>query len=77
MEETAWRPGQSVAEDVQCRQIDPDPLVAMAAFQAAAQMNPADPEVQRMGSSLFNAGRSEDALPFLKQLAINMAEGFQ
>ncbi len=28
MEETAWRPGQSVAEDVQFRQVDPDPLVA-------------------------------------------------
>jgi protein O-mannosyl-transferase len=46
---------------------------AMSAFQAAAQMNPESAEVRRLGSSLFNAGRSQEALPFLRELAIDMA----
>jgi tetratricopeptide (TPR) repeat protein len=50
---------------------------AMAAFQAAAEMNPADPEVQRLSNSLFNAGRREEALPFLRELAIDLAQGMQ
>ncbi len=50
---------------------------AMIAFQAASQMNPNDPEIQKLSSSLFNAGRSEDALPFLKELAIDLAQGMQ
>jgi Flp pilus assembly protein TadD len=50
---------------------------AMTAFQTAAQMSPDNPEVQRLGSSLFSAGRSEDALPFLRELAIDMAREMQ
>jgi tetratricopeptide (TPR) repeat protein len=50
---------------------------AMAAFQAAADMNPSDPEVQRLSNSLFNAGRREEALPFLRELAIDLAQGMQ
>ena len=47
---------------------------AMVAFQSAARLSPQDPEVQRLGSSLFNAGRSADALPFLRKLAIDLAQ---
>ncbi len=50
---------------------------AMAAFQAAAEMNPADPEVQRLSGSLFRAGGRADALPFLRELAIDLAEEMQ
>ena len=50
---------------------------AMAAFQSAALLNPHDPEIQRIGNSLFNAGRSADALPFLRKLAIDLAQGMQ
>lgn len=50
---------------------------AMVAFQAASQLNPNDPEIQKLSNSLFNAGRNEDALPFLKELAIDLAQGMQ
>ena len=50
---------------------------ALAAFQSAALLNPGDPEILRLGSSLFNAGRNQEALPFLKGLAIDLAEGMQ
>jgi tetratricopeptide (TPR) repeat protein len=50
---------------------------ALAAFQSAALLNPGNPEIQRLGSSLFNAGRNQDALSFLKGLAIDLAQGMQ
>ena len=50
---------------------------AMTAFQVAAQLDPENPEVRRLGSSLFNAGRSEGAIPFLRKLAIDLAQEMQ
>ena len=50
---------------------------ALAAFQAASQLNPTDREVVKLGNSLFQAGRNKDALPFLKELAVNLAQEMQ
>ena len=50
---------------------------AMAALQAASDLNPGDREVTTLGNSLFKAGRNKDALPFLKELAINLAQDMQ
>lgn len=50
---------------------------ALSAFQAASELNPGDREVTKLGNSLFQAGRSKEALPFLKELAINLAQEMQ
>jgi tetratricopeptide (TPR) repeat protein len=50
---------------------------AMAALQAASDLNPGDREVTTLGNSLFQAGRNKEALPFLKELAINLAQDMQ
>ncbi|MFI5233912.1 MAG: tetratricopeptide repeat protein, partial [Gemmatimonadales bacterium] len=50
---------------------------AMTALQAASELNPGDREVTTLGNSLFQAGRNRDALPFLKELAINLAQDMQ
>jgi Flp pilus assembly protein TadD len=50
---------------------------AMAALQAASNLNPGDREVTTLGNSLFQAGRNTAALPFLKELAINLAQDMQ
>jgi tetratricopeptide (TPR) repeat protein len=47
------------------------------ALQAASELNPHDREVTTLGNSLFQAGRNKDALPFLKELAINLAQDMQ
>jgi Flp pilus assembly protein TadD len=50
---------------------------ALVAFQSAARLNPGNLDIQRLGSSLFNTGRNADALPYLKGLAIDLAQGMQ
>lgn len=50
---------------------------AMTALQAASDLNPGDREVTTLGNSLFQAGRNKEALPFLKELAINLAQDMQ
>lgn len=50
---------------------------ALNAFQAASDLNPGDGEVTKLGNSLFQAGRNKEALPFLKELAINLAQEMQ
>ena len=50
---------------------------AMEAFRSAALLNPQNAEIQRLGTSLFNAGRNPESLPFLKGLAIDLAQGMQ
>lgn len=50
---------------------------ALNAFQAASQLNPGDREVVKLGNSLFQAGRNKESLPFLKELAINLAQEMQ
>ncbi len=50
---------------------------AIAVFTTASKMYPENAEIGRIGSSLYNAGRSVDALPHLKELAINLTEELQ
>ncbi|HXD24097.1 MAG TPA: tetratricopeptide repeat protein [Gemmatimonadaceae bacterium] len=50
---------------------------ALVALQAASDLNPGDHEVTTLGNSLFQAGRNKEALPFLKELAINLAQDMQ
>lgn len=50
---------------------------AMAVFETARELYPESTEIGRLGSSLYNVGLSEDALPHLKELAINLAEELQ
>jgi tetratricopeptide (TPR) repeat protein len=50
---------------------------AILVFSTAARLYPQNTEIQRIGSSLYNASRSVDALPHLKELAIKLTEGLQ
>ena len=50
---------------------------AITTFATASRLYPEHPEIGRISTSLYNAGRSADALPHLKELAINLAEDLQ
>ncbi len=50
---------------------------AITVFTTATQLYPQNTEIARLGSSLYNAGRSAEALPHLKELAINLTEELQ
>lgn len=50
---------------------------AINVFATASRMYPQSPEIGQLGASLYNVGRSDEALPHLKELAINLAEELQ
>ena len=50
---------------------------AINAFSTAQRMYPQDTKLSNLGASLYYAGRSDDALPHLKELAISLAEELQ
>jgi len=50
---------------------------ALAVFATASRLYPESPGIEKLGTTLFNAGRNEDALPQLKEFAINLAEALQ
>ncbi len=50
---------------------------AISAFSTAERLYPQDTKLTNLGASLYYAGRSDDALPHLKELAITLAEELQ
>lgn len=50
---------------------------AIVVFATASRMYPEHPEIARIGTSLYHAGRAPDALPHLKELAISLTEQLQ
>jgi tetratricopeptide (TPR) repeat protein len=50
---------------------------AIAVFETAKRLYPESSEIGKLGASLYNVGRRTDALPSLKELAINLAEELQ
>jgi hypothetical protein len=50
---------------------------AITIFATAERMYPQNPEIGRISSSLYNAGRSAAALPHLRELAISLTEDLQ
>jgi Flp pilus assembly protein TadD len=50
---------------------------AISAFSTAERLYPQDTKLGNLGASLYYAGRSDDALPHLRELAINLAEELQ
>jgi Flp pilus assembly protein TadD len=50
---------------------------AISAFSTAERLYPQDTKLTNLGASLYYAGRSDDALPHLKELAISLAEEMQ
>ena len=50
---------------------------AIAVFTTASRLYPQNTEIQRIGSTLYNAARSVDALPHLKELVIKMTEALR
>lgn len=49
----------------------------IAAFQRAVQLYPNNAEILKLGNTLYAIGRSEDAVPHLKELALALAKGWQ
>ena len=50
---------------------------AIEVFATASRLYPEHPEIGRISTSLYNAGRSVEALPHLRELAINLTEELQ
>jgi hypothetical protein len=50
---------------------------AISVFETASRLYPQSTEIGRLGASLYNAGRTEGALPHLRELAISLAEELQ
>jgi Flp pilus assembly protein TadD len=50
---------------------------AIVVFATAKRMYPDHPEIAKISSTLYSAGQSADALPHLKELAINLTEQLQ
>jgi Tfp pilus assembly protein PilF len=53
------------------------PQDGIATFQEAARRYPDNTEIRTLASQLYAFGRSEDAVPHLKELAITLAKGWQ
>jgi cytochrome c-type biogenesis protein CcmH/NrfG len=49
----------------------------IAMFQRAAQLYPENTEIRKLGTALDTYGRSADAVPHMKELAISLAKGWQ
>ena len=50
---------------------------AITVFETASRLYPQSTEIGRLGASLYNLGRTEEALPHLKELAISLASELQ
>jgi protein O-mannosyl-transferase len=50
---------------------------AMAAFQAAERLYPQNRQIQQLDRTLFSERNDEDAIPHLKELALELAQDFQ
>ncbi|MFI5244396.1 MAG: tetratricopeptide repeat protein [Gemmatimonadales bacterium] len=49
----------------------------IATFQKAVQLYPGNAEILKLGNTLYAVGRSEDAVPHLKELALALAKGWE
>jgi protein O-mannosyl-transferase len=49
----------------------------VAVFQRAERLYPANAEIRKLASTLNAAGRTEDAIPHLKELALSLAKDWQ
>ena len=49
----------------------------ISALEHATQLYPNNLEIRKLGSTLYAAGRSADAIPHLKELAISLAKSWQ
>jgi Flp pilus assembly protein TadD len=50
---------------------------AITVFETASRLYPQSTEIGKLGASLYNVGRTEEALPHLKELAISLAQELQ
>jgi Flp pilus assembly protein TadD len=50
---------------------------AMTVFATAKQLYPENSEIGNLSESLYNVGRNDDAIPHLKEFAINLAEAME